>query len=110
MNADGSNVRSLGKGFYPDWSPDGSKILFHYKVDGDWDVLVINADGTGFANLTAGRPGDDVLPDWSPDGEEIVFTFREGDATNWELGIMDAAGGPVTNITNSPAGEFFPQW
>ena len=55
MNADGSNIRSLGKGFYPDWSPDGSKILFHYRVDGDWDILVINADGTGFANLTAGH-------------------------------------------------------
>ena len=110
MNADGSNIRSLGKGFYPDWSPDGSKILFHYKVDGDWDVLVINADGTGFANLTAGRPGDDVLTDWSPDGEEIVFAFREGDTGNWELGIMDAEGGPVTNITNSPADEMLPQW
>ena len=110
MNADGSDIRSLGKGFNPDWSPDGSRILFHYEVDGDWDVLVINADGTGFANLTAGRPGDDILPNWSPDGEQIVFAFREGDSANWELGIMDAGGGPVTNITNNPGDEFLPQW
>ena len=110
MNADGSDIRSLGKGFNSDWSPDGSRILFHYEVDGDWDVLVINADGTGFANLTAGRLGDDILPDWSPDGEQIVFAFREGDSANWELGIMNAEGGPVTNITNNPGDEFLPQW
>ena len=110
MNADGSNLRSLGKGFYPDWSPDGSRILFHYRVDGDWDILVINADGSGFANLTPGRPGDDVLADWSPDGEQIVFAFREGDEASWELGIMDAAGGAVTSITNSPGVDLWPQW
>ena len=110
MNADGANIRSLGIGFYPDWSPDGNKILFHSKADGDWDIYVINVDGTGLVNLTADHPGPDVFPDWSPDGRTIVFTFADEGATNAEIGIMDAEGGPVTNITNSPLDESFPQW
>ena len=31
----------------------------------DWDLAVINADGTGFRKLTTG-PGNDRLPDWKP--------------------------------------------
>ena len=110
MNADGSNVRTLAAGFAPDRSPDGTKILFHSEADGDWDIYVINVNGTGLTNLTAGRPGSDESPDWSRTGSNIVFSFREENGENWELGIMDAKGGPVTNFTSSRVDERYPQW
>lgn len=111
MNADGSEKRSLGIGFFPDWSPDGSQIAFNRRTDVDEpsDVYVINVDGTGLVNLTAGHGG--FRPDWSPDGEKIVFNFFDDENENYEIGIMDAGGGAVTNITNSPeVDELAPQW
>jgi Tol biopolymer transport system component len=73
-NADGSAARELatdGKrwAYYPDWSKDGKLIAFsvspqHHQGE-DWDLAIVNADGTGFRKLTTG-PGNDRLPDWKP--------------------------------------------
>jgi TolB protein len=111
MNADGSDIRSLGIGFNPDWSPDGTQIAFCRRttVTDPMDVYVINVDGTGLINLTDGHGG--FWPDWSPDGEKIVFNFYDYENENYEIGIVDAGGGTVTNITNSPeVNEIAPQW
>lgn len=73
-NADGSNAREIATdakrwAYYPDWSRDGRMIAFsvspqHHEGE-DWDLAVINADGSGFRQLTTG-PGNDRLPDWKP--------------------------------------------
>ena len=51
----------------PSWSPDGSQIVFSSDMgeNWDWNLWVINADGSGLVQLT-----DDLFydghPDWSP--------------------------------------------
>jgi Tol biopolymer transport system component len=86
MNADGSDVVNLssvgvsGTGVaetpscdrWPVWSPDGSKIAFLSDRNGDWDLHVMNADGTGQRRL-AGNPGLDRAPAWSPDGRRLAW-------------------------------------
>ena len=64
MNSDGSNVKLLTSGSIdqsPQWSSDGTKILFRRLKSasctntGDgkcWTILVINSDGTGITGLT----------------------------------------------------------
>ena len=57
MNADGSGQRRLTRnagqvhegaiGARPRWSPDGSQIAFVSGRDGDADIYLINADGSG---------------------------------------------------------------
>ena len=47
------------------WSPDGSRIAFSSDRDGDFDVYVMNADGSGVTNLSD-NPAEDSLPAWSP--------------------------------------------
>lgn len=37
-----------------------------------WQLMVVNADGTGFRRLT--RTDGDTGPSWSPDGTKVVFT------------------------------------
>ena len=75
VNGDGTGLTPLSTGandFDPAWSPDGKTIAFARSHDA-LDIFVINADGTGSANLLI---VDAYQPCWSPDGTEIVYTAR----------------------------------
>ncbi len=56
---------------YPQWSPDGSKIVFSSMKASPPQIYVMNADGTNLKQLT--NTGCDY-PAWSPDGNHIVYT------------------------------------
>jgi Tol biopolymer transport system component len=46
--------------------------VFHSNRDGNFELYVMNGDGSGVTRLT-NHPGIDRFPDWSPDGQEIAF-------------------------------------
>ena len=46
-------------------SPDGTRIVFMSNRDGDWDLYVMDADGTNVQQLTD-TPGPEWGPAWSP--------------------------------------------
>src|SRR6266849_4261827 len=48
-------------------------IAFHSNRDGDFDIYVMNADGSRVTQLTHNTTGD-VDPIWSPDGKRIAFS------------------------------------
>ncbi|MCC6968816.1 MAG: PD40 domain-containing protein [Phycisphaerales bacterium] len=89
-------------------SPDGLRIAVQRTTDwrttGNYDILVMNIDGTGAINLTADMPGSDELwPAWTPDGEWIVFVsnVQSGNGTN-DLWYMRANGSEKHRLTNTP--------
>jgi len=104
-NADGSGLRRLTRGpavdCAPAWSPDGRKIAFQRTlvrteedrvVGVDFDVYVINADGSEERNLTGDglSAGGPAGPIWSPDGRKIAFwSGRDG---NDGVYVMNADG------------------
>ena len=45
------------------WSPDGDHIAFATGRDGNFEIYVMNADGSGLSRLTD-DPADDFAPDW----------------------------------------------
>jgi WD40 repeat protein len=84
-----------------------SKIAFASDRDGNYEIYVMNAGGSGQVNLT-NSPASDEGPSWSPDGSKIAFNSdRDG---NFEIYLMNADGSGVTRLTNSPAGDRWPSW
>jgi TolB protein len=77
---------------HPSWSPDGTRIAFVTVVDPDRapasfpssDVWVVNADGTGRANLTNGRFRN-LYPEWAPDGSVYFLSDRSGNDNIWAV-------------------------
>ena len=45
------------------WSPDGLRIAFTSDRDGDDEIYIMNADGTGATRITH-SPGLDVVEAW----------------------------------------------
>ena len=48
----------------PAWSPDGRRIVFTSDRDGNWDIYVMNADGSNMTRLT-NHPQADAFPVWT---------------------------------------------
>lgn len=99
MNTDGSNRTLLTNNASsintrPDWSPDGSQIVYEANPPGGggMGIWVMDANGANGARIAA--EGND--PSWSPDGERIAFT-RGGD-----LYTMQPSGADVQQVTNTP--------
>lgn len=62
----------------PEWSPDGTQILYHYydkSIFPDYEIYVMNADGTGQKRLTfdSNNTMANCWAVWSPSGEMIAF-------------------------------------
>src|SRR5207237_1677568 len=86
-----------------EWSPDGTQLAFASFRDGNWEIYVVNANGSGLTRLT-NATGTDEHPRWSPDGASILFTSnRDG---NSEVYVMAANGTSQTNLTNSSALDY----
>ena len=83
------------------------KIAFYSDRDGNYEIYVMDADGSNPTNLT-NNPANDGAQAWSPDGSKIAFgSSRDG---NMEIYIMDTDGSNPTNLTNNPAWDDFPAW
>ena len=82
----------------PEWSPDGTRIVFASNRSGTMHLWTMNADGSNKAQLIpVSVQGAERAPAWSPDGTRIAF---EGST---------AAGGGVGVVQPSGAGyQFFP--
>jgi uncharacterized delta-60 repeat protein/uncharacterized repeat protein (TIGR01451 family) len=83
------------------------KIAFTSDRDGNFEIYLMNPDGTGQTRLTKNTAGDGQ-PSWSPDGSKIAFTSnRDG---NWEIYAMNADGTGQTRLTTNAAEDDEPTW
>ena len=109
VNVDGTGLRELpaptgeAKAGDPDWSPDGSLIVFstmpNREGEGDGNgspgIFTIHPDGTGLTDVCGACLQGGIAPSWTPEGEHILFWgFR-----TWAM--MDPDGANMAHI-NSP--------
>jgi Tol biopolymer transport system component len=86
----------------PAISPDGNKIAFRSKRDGNSEIYTARLDGTGLQRLT-NNPAPDLEPNFSPNGSKIAFTsYRDVESEIYTMNSTDGTG--VQRVTNEPGG------
>ncbi|MDZ7261842.1 MAG: hypothetical protein ONB05_07030, partial [candidate division KSB1 bacterium] len=78
MNIDGTELRDLGNGSQPRWSPAGNRLVYFIAQDDgerivSSDIYAIKTDGSQKMLLTDTPDRIEMNPDWSPDGKKIIF-------------------------------------
>lgn len=106
------------------WSPSGDRILFGIgsfdaffggfhslflkpgdRVEGGAQIAAVNADGTGFQELTSGEDNN-AFPSLAPDGKR--FVYRTFSKDGYGLRIQDSRTKAVTTLTSEY--DNFPLW
>ncbi|MGB0386588.1 MAG: thioredoxin domain-containing protein [Ardenticatenaceae bacterium] len=107
INPDGSGLKSMseefGEGYFPNLSPDGTRILFMANTAVDPDIFVVDVATSEAKNIT-NQPGFDSQPIWSPDGEQIAFV-TDRDGGNVDLWLMNADGSNPRRLAETPGDD-----
>ncbi len=85
------------------------RIAFSSNRDGNWEIYVMNADGSGVVTRLTDNEAIDYSPSWSPDGLRIAFeSNRDG---NRNIFVLNADGsGVVTRLTDHTSDDISPAW
>ena len=74
-------------------------IVFRSERDGNSEIYIMNADGSGQTRLT-NDPADDRFPSWSPDGTKIAFRSRPWlHSEDSSINVMNSDGSGQTRLT-----------
>jgi len=74
------------------------RLVFYSDRDGDDEIYLMEADGTGVQQLT-NEPGRDYEPDGSPGGKSVLFASQRQDGDNSHLYVMGIDGSDVRQLT-----------
>ena len=86
----------------PRWSPDGGRIAFKSSRSGNWDIYVMDANGTNVTRLTD-HPANDHDPVWMPDGQSVIISSnRDSREDLYRVWLADRR---VQRLTNHIVGR-----
>ena len=89
------------------WSPDGKWIAYETRVNGQFDIWLIDPEGNVNFPLVE-HPRSDEGPTWSPDGRRIAFSStRRGRA---DIYTVDRSGGSLERLTRGIGDNTHPSW
>jgi len=97
----------------PVWSPDGKTVAYLSDRDGEYQIYLRPADGSGEEKrLTKGLEGWIYGMNWSPDSKHLTVStatlkFLLVDAESGKIETIDEGiTGPITNYTWSPESDW----
>ena len=87
------------------WTPDGKFVTFWSRRNGDVDIFMMPADGSGEAQLISSSIGYEEPNDWSPNGKSLLYTGHSGIAYLQQE--ADGSGYEPTRYTQTDAWEWW---
>jgi TolB protein len=118
VRADGGGLRrltpfALTAGDGPDWSPDGSRILFRSPENDDFlhsQLYTVRPDGTHLKQVTHVADGTHLYSaSFSPDGRRITLGL-EGTGGAADVYTMRTDGTDLRPVTRTPERDSAPDW
>lgn len=89
----------------PDWSPVGEEIVFMANPNDNWDLYLVNSNGSNVRRLT-NDPAIDGLPVWSPDGQWVAFVSNRGG--EWGIWLLHVNSSKLHHAITFDYGTFAP--
>jgi Tol biopolymer transport system component len=115
--------RFIGFGLFPEWSPQGDKILFQrarqrgtrwFSV---WTLDYQDGEGVRPTEVAASANAGAITPRWSADGQHIVFCtvlnpdqIEAAAAPQADVWLMAADGSDRVNLTRNQFANTQPIW
>lgn len=110
---DGTRTVIVGDGFnlYPDFSPDGTHLVFARGHGRSSDLFTVRTDGSELTNITKTPKREEIMPAYAPSGSEIVFAAYSARSSG-DLWILASDGtGPKRRVTDTPhRDDYYPHW
>jgi TolB protein len=109
-NLDGTGVKKVATGSWPDLSPDGTKLAFNTEDPtgkSSARSIAIADVATGKAAKIPNIPSDNChSPVWSPDGTQLLFLIYADN--DWHIAIISADGSGFRYVKRAePKGHSF---
>ena len=98
----------------PSWTPTtvtgtpSDFMVFASDRDGNQEIYRLSLVDLAVTRLTYREQTADRFPSLSPDGTKVAFQSYVDN--NWEIFVMDVAGGNVKRLTFNPAHDTVPAW
>lgn len=92
----------------PQYSPDGTQVVYRSGRSGTGEIWISDRDGTRDRQLS--RMGNSLTgsPHWSPDGRRVAFDSRpEGQP---DIFVVNADGTEMKRLTKEPREDVVPSW
>lgn len=90
------SIRKIADGAWPDWSPDGSRLVYYRKTDGKGDIFIADIETLEEIRLTSDTYHN-FWPAWSPDGSRIAYTSQR--ESKIDIMVIDLERQRVDNLT-----------
>lgn len=81
-----------------DVSPDGLKVVYSNAADAEFEICMINSDGSDRRQLTNNPGGRDVGPRFTRNGRGIIFASSRNGSE--DLYVIDIDSGDLTKLTD----------
>lgn len=114
INDDGTNLTRLtnsnaskADNIMPQWSSDGTKLLYLSVKHGKHEIWIMSSDGSGRKKL-ADDCVVDYPPSWSPDSTKILFVAKYGSKN--AIFTVNFDGSTLTRLTENDIDGTYPSW
>jgi Tol biopolymer transport system component len=92
----------------PQFSPDGTRVVFESTRSGTAEIWVAKADGSHPRQLTSVGGMPTGTPRWSPDGTHVAF--GSGPQGQADIYVTRSEGGVAQRLTDHPGNDALPSW